>query len=137
MLNFTAKNNSGSPIGHYCGNFWTVVDKGLGAVAEEAKADVIERGKGGELGSEVQSLQPVHTHLLDYPLLIATGRKQPERLFILVEGNPGMRPEGHYDTLLPALCGLGEKGVNDQTVPRMDTVEKTGCDYSHFTSGKS
>ena len=34
VLNFGPKNNSGSPIGHYCGNFWTVVDRGMGSVLE-------------------------------------------------------------------------------------------------------
>ena len=30
--------NSQSPIGHYCGNFWKVVDPGVGAIRDEAAA---------------------------------------------------------------------------------------------------
>ena len=57
VLNFGPKNNSGSPIGHYCGNFWTVVDKGLGAVLEEIRAkkhDMLEKGLQGDEGRSFQ-----------------------------------------------------------------------------------
>ena len=36
VLNFRANGNCQHPIGHFVGNFWTVLDKGLGAVAREA-----------------------------------------------------------------------------------------------------
>ena len=36
VLNFRASGNCQHPIGHFVGNFWTVLDKGLGAVAREA-----------------------------------------------------------------------------------------------------
>ncbi len=57
VLNFTAKNNSGSPIGHYCGNYWTVVDRGLGSVLEEIrakKAAMLEKGLQGDEGQTIQ-----------------------------------------------------------------------------------
>jgi formate C-acetyltransferase len=57
VLNFTAKNNSGSPIGHYCGNYWTVVDRGLGSVLEEIrakKAALLEKGLQGDEGRTLQ-----------------------------------------------------------------------------------
>ena len=38
VLNFLEKRNCQNPIGHYCGNFWTVVDRGLGSVRDEARA---------------------------------------------------------------------------------------------------
>ena len=37
VLNFRPSGNCQHPIGHFVGNFWTVVDKGLGAVAREAQ----------------------------------------------------------------------------------------------------
>ena len=36
VLNFRASGNCQHPIGHFVGNFWTVLDKGLGSVAREA-----------------------------------------------------------------------------------------------------
>lgn len=57
VLNFSAKNNSGSPIGHYCGNFWTVVDRGMGSVLEEIrakKAAMLEKGLQGDDGRTIQ-----------------------------------------------------------------------------------
>ena len=47
VLNYRDHENCQNPIGHFCGNFWTVVDKGLGAVLEEArekKAALLEKG---------------------------------------------------------------------------------------------
>ncbi|MDO4529092.1 MAG: pyruvate formate lyase family protein [Lachnospiraceae bacterium] len=47
VLNYRDHENCQNPIGHFCGNFWTVVDKGLGGVLEEArqkKADLLEKG---------------------------------------------------------------------------------------------
>lgn len=47
VLNYRDHENCQNPIGHFCGNFWTVVDKGLGSVLEEArqkKADLLEKG---------------------------------------------------------------------------------------------
>jgi len=47
VLNYRDHENCQNPIGHFCGNFWTVVDKGLGGVLEEArqkKDDLLEKG---------------------------------------------------------------------------------------------
>ena len=47
VLNYRDHENCQNPIGHFCGNFWTVVDKGLGCVLEEArekKAALLEKG---------------------------------------------------------------------------------------------
>ena len=47
VLNYRDHENCQNPIGHYCGNFWTVVDKGMGTVLEEArakKAELLEKG---------------------------------------------------------------------------------------------
>ena len=47
VLNYRDHENCQNPIGHFCGNFWTVVDKGLGSVLEEArekKAALLEKG---------------------------------------------------------------------------------------------
>ena len=38
VLNFGVKGNCQNPIGHFCGNFWKVVDKGFGAIRDEARA---------------------------------------------------------------------------------------------------
>ncbi|MBR3397914.1 MAG: hypothetical protein IKG70_08765 [Lachnospiraceae bacterium] len=64
VLNFGPKNNSGSPIGHYCGNFWKVVDKGLGSILEEVrakKADMLEKGLQGDEGQKFQFYRAVET----------------------------------------------------------------------------
>ena len=37
VLNFTMQRRTINPIGHFCGNLWTVVDKGLACVAQEAR----------------------------------------------------------------------------------------------------
>ena len=48
-----------------------------------------------------------------------------------------MGPESDHDALFPAFPGSPDERLNDKTVPYVDTVEEAGCDYSHFTSGKS
>ena len=51
VLNFRASGNCQHPIGHFVGNFWTVLDKGLGAVAKEAaekKRAMLEKGIQGD-----------------------------------------------------------------------------------------
>lgn len=52
VLNFVAKGNTQNPIGHFCGNFWTVVDKGFGAIRDEAKAKMDELEEKGIQGDE-------------------------------------------------------------------------------------
>jgi len=47
-----------------------------------------------------------------------------------------MRPERNDDRLLSPFTGSGDDRLKDMTVPQMDTVEKTGCYYSHFTHSK-
>ncbi len=50
-LTFKERWNSENPIGHFCGNFWTVVDRGLGSVRDEARAKkkaLIEKGIEGD-----------------------------------------------------------------------------------------
>ncbi len=52
VMNSRARGNCQHPIGHFVGNFWTVLDKGLGSVAREAaekKRALLEKGiQGGE-----------------------------------------------------------------------------------------
>lgn len=51
VLNFGVKGNCQNPIGHFCGNFWKVVDKGFGAIRDEARAKMRaleEAGMPGE-----------------------------------------------------------------------------------------
>ena len=51
VLNYWGQGNCQNPIGHFCGNFWTVVDKGLGSVLKEArekKAALLEKGICGD-----------------------------------------------------------------------------------------
>ncbi len=50
VLNFTMQRRTINPIGHFCGNLWTVVDKGLRSVVDEAKAkrrELLEKGIEG------------------------------------------------------------------------------------------
>ena len=41
VLNFVDHGNTQNPIGHFCGNFWTVVDKGFGAIRDEAAPSAV------------------------------------------------------------------------------------------------
>ncbi len=53
VLNFVPFNNTINPIGHFCGNFWTVVDRGMGSVLEEIRAKraaLLEKGLAGGEG---------------------------------------------------------------------------------------
>ncbi len=54
VLNFLEKRNCQNPIGHYCGNFWTVVDRGLGSVRDEARAKMRELEENGIGGDEAK-----------------------------------------------------------------------------------
>jgi len=57
VLNFLPVNNCQHPIGHYCGNFWTVVDRGLGSVLEEVRARKAAMLGKGLQGTEGRTFQ--------------------------------------------------------------------------------
>ena len=81
VLNFLPVNNCQHPMGHYCGNFWTVVDKGLGSVLQEArekKAALLEKGLGGEDGKTYQFYRAIE--LVTEGLIIYTKRYAKECL---------------------------------------------------------
>ena len=62
VLNFRANGNCQHPIGHFVGNFWTVLDKGLGAVAREAaekKRALLEKGIQGDEGRKYEFYRAV------------------------------------------------------------------------------
>ncbi len=64
VLNFRASGNCQHPIGHFVGNFWTVLDKGLGAVAREAaekKRAMLLKGIQGEEARQFQFYRAVQT----------------------------------------------------------------------------
>ncbi len=64
VLNFRASGNCQHPIGHFVGNFWTVVDKGLGAVAREAaekRRALLEKGIQGDEGRQYEFYRAVQT----------------------------------------------------------------------------
>lgn len=57
VLNFGVKGNSQNPIGHFCGNFWNVVDKGFGAIRDEARAKMSALEEKGIQGDEARSYE--------------------------------------------------------------------------------
>ena len=57
VLNFRPSGNCQHPIGHFVGNFWTVVDKGLGAVAREAKEKRRAMTEKGFQGDEARKYE--------------------------------------------------------------------------------
>ncbi len=57
VLNFRPSGNCQHPIGHFVGNFWTVVDKGLGAVAREAKEKRRAMTEKGVQGDEARKYE--------------------------------------------------------------------------------
>ena len=64
VLNFRASGNCQHPIGHFVGNFWTVLDKGLGAVAKEAaekKRAMLEKGIQGDEARQFEFYRAVQT----------------------------------------------------------------------------
>ena len=48
-----------------------------------------------------------------------------------------MLRKGNDNRLLAPFAGRGDECLYHLAMPQMDTVEKAGGDYSHFTSGKS
>ena len=54
VLNWREGMMGGAPIGHYCGNFWTVVDKGFGAIRDEAAAKMAELEENGIFGDSAK-----------------------------------------------------------------------------------
>ncbi|SFA82223.1 glycerol dehydratase, cobalamin-independent, large subunit [Acetitomaculum ruminis DSM 5522] len=54
VLNFRPSGNCGSPIGHFIGNFWTVCDKGFGAIVKEAKEKMEILEEKGIQGDEAR-----------------------------------------------------------------------------------
>ena len=55
ILNWREGAMGGAPIGHFCGNFWTVVDKGFGAIRDEAAAKMKELEEKGIFGSTAKN----------------------------------------------------------------------------------
>ena len=55
VLNWMPEQNSQSPIGHYCGNFWKVVDPGVGAIRDEAAAKMKELEEKGIFGDTARN----------------------------------------------------------------------------------
>ena len=51
VLNWLPKGNSANPIGHFCGNFWKVVDRGFGSIRDEAAAKMKELEENGIFGA--------------------------------------------------------------------------------------
>ncbi len=81
VLNFRDHENCQNPIGHFCGNFWTVVDKGLGPVLEEArvkKAALLENGVRGDDARKYQFYRAVE--MVTEGMIIYTKRYAKECL---------------------------------------------------------
>ncbi len=81
VLNFRDHENCQNPIGHFCGNFWTVVDKGLGPVLEEArvkKAALLENGVRGDDARKYQFYRAVE--MVTEGMIIYTKRSAKECL---------------------------------------------------------
>ena len=54
VLNWNWEQNSQSPIGHFCGNFWKVCDPGFGAIRDEAIAKMNELEENGIFGDSAK-----------------------------------------------------------------------------------
>ena len=54
VLNFGVSGNCQNPIGHFCGNFWKVVDVGFGAIRDEARAKMRHLEEYGIQGPDAQ-----------------------------------------------------------------------------------
>ncbi len=52
VIYFNTKDNCQSPVGHFCGNFWTATRKGFGAIAREAEAKMKEMEDNGIYGRD-------------------------------------------------------------------------------------
>lgn len=64
VLNFTLQRRTINPIGHFCGNLWTVVDRGLGSVAKEAhekRLELLEKGINGDDARKYEFYRAVET----------------------------------------------------------------------------
>ena len=81
VLNFRPSGNCQHPIGHFVGNFWTVVDKGLGAVAREAgekRRALLEKGIQGEEARQYEFYRAVQ--MVTEGLILYTKRYSAECL---------------------------------------------------------
>ena len=81
VLNFRPSGNCQHPIGHFVGNFWTVVDKGLGAVAREAREKrraLLEKGIQGDEARKYEFYRAVQ--MVTEGLILYTKRYSAECL---------------------------------------------------------
>ena len=53
VLFFGTKNNCQSPVGHFCGNFWTATRKGFGAIQREAEEKMKQLEEDGIFGETI------------------------------------------------------------------------------------
>ena len=53
VIFFGLKNNCQSPVGHFCGNFWTATQKGFGAIAREARENMKQLEEEGIYGDSI------------------------------------------------------------------------------------
>ncbi len=70
-------------------------------------------------------------------LLFLKGSEKSEFACSVLKDGSRMGPECHDNTCLTAASRKRDKCIYDSPVAQMDTVEKSGSDYSHFTRGKS
>ena len=79
VLNFVDHGNTQNPIGHFCGNFWKVVDTGLGPIRDEARAkrrELLDKGLQGDDGRRYEFYRAVD--LVTEGLIIYTKRYAAE-----------------------------------------------------------
>ena len=64
VLNFTLQRRTINPIGHFCGNLWTVVDEGLAGVAKQAhekRLELLNKGINGDDAKKYEFYRAVET----------------------------------------------------------------------------
>ena len=111
--------------------------EGLGTqTTNQEVPEILFRRHPAECPGERNDFHAVDPDFLEQRLLLFEGRQEPQVPRPVLEHGPGMGPESdHRGGGVPLLRG-GHELSQDKTVPKMDTVEKSGC-YNHLTSPKS
>ena len=111
-------------------------DNERGGKAGAEELEVLFGLESGEFPRKRQYLHAVYAGFGQQRLLLLQGRQEPKLPGILLQYRSGMRPECDHNGLLSPFTGSGDHCLKHMTVPQMDTVKKSGSDYSHFTHSK-
>ena len=93
---------------------------------------IIRRRHRRKITRKRNHLNTIYTSSRKQLLLLLQRRQKTQITRILLKHGTRMRPERNNHGLLSPFTGRRDHGIQKVTVPKMDTVKKACCNYSHL-----